>query len=152
MSLTHRITSIRPYQEKYLLSIEVTDDVSGMVYTPPPFSLPSSPNPGEQESWATIAKDRIQQELDYKANGMNLISDEDRLLEYYRGIKEDIVRRIRAVPGATAQQAKDYIAGRYPDSPFDFDELYAIWIGMIDVSTWDNFKVWVRDHKFREID
>lgn len=151
MALEYIIAGIRPYQDKYLFNVVITDTVTGKVYTHP-FSLNYSPDAAEQESYADLARDRIQLKLDYEANGMNLTTDEDRLLEYYRGIKEDIVRRIRVVPGATAQQAKDYIAAQYPDSPFDFDELYNIWIGMIDVSTWDDFKTWVIDHKFREID
>lgn len=151
MALTHIVTGIRPYQTKYLLDIEITDTVTGKVYNRQ-FSLSFSPDAGEQTVWATVAKNRIQAELDYLANGMNLPTDEERLLESYRGIKTDIVLRIRAVPGATLLQAQDYIAAQYPDSPFDFAELYSIWLGMTGVSTWADFKTWVIDHKFREVD
>lgn len=151
MALTNIIKGIRPYLSKYLLGIVITDTVTGKIYNRE-FSLDHSPDAVEQESWATVAKDRIQKELDYQANAMNLTTDEDRLLEYYRNIKRDIILRIRQFPLATAQQAKDYIASEYPNSPFGFDELYAIWIGMINVSTWAAFKIWIRDHKFREVD
>lgn len=151
MALTHSISGIRQYQSKYLLDIAVTDTVTGRIYNPQ-FSLDSSPDSAEQESWATVAKNRVQAELDYEANDMNLTTDEDRLLEYYRGIKRDVILRIRAFPGVTPQQAKDYIATEYPDSPFDFDQLYAIWIEMIKVSTWVQFKTWVIGNKFRGID
>lgn len=151
MALTHIIRGIRPYLAGYILKITVTDTVAGKIYDPY-FDLDHIPDSAEQESWATIAKNRIQAELDFLANDMNLTSDEDRLLEYYRGIKTDIILRIRTVPGATLVQAQTYIAGRYPDSMFDFAELYAIWRGMIGVTTWADFKTWVIDHKFRSID
>lgn len=151
MALTHIIRGIRPYLAGYILSITVTDTVTGKIYNPY-FNRDHIPDSTEQEFWATVAKSRIQAELDFLANDMNLTSDEDRLLKYYRGIKTDIILRIRAFPLATVQQAKDYIASEYPDSPFDFDELYEIWIGMINVSTWANFKTWVIDHKFRVVD
>ena len=116
------------------------------------FHSKTTPDQSRLDTLATLAQDRIQTELDYDANAMNLTTDEDRLLEYYRNIKRDFVLRIRAFPAATAQQAKDYIVAEYPNSPFDFDQLYAIWIGMIGVSTWDDFKTWVINKKFRGID
>lgn len=151
MALTHVITEIRPYLSDYIVRITVTDTVTGKIYDRE-FNLDHSPDSTEQESWATVAKNRVQAELDFEANDMNLTTDEEKLLEKYRDIKRDIILRIRAVPAATAQQAKDYIASEYPNSPFDFDALYAIWLDMIGVSTWADFKTWVIDHKFRGID
>ncbi len=151
MALTHVITEIRPYLTSYILRITITDTVTGKIYSRE-FNLDHSPDSTEQDALATLAKTRIQIELDFEANAMNLTSDEDRLLEYYRGIKRDIVLRIRAVPGATLAQAQTYIAGEYPDSMFVFAELYAIWRNMIGVTTWADFKTWVIDHKFRGID
>ncbi len=150
MALIHTITDIRQYLSKHLLDIEIADTETGKIYNSQ-FSLDSNPDAAAQESWATVAKDRIQAELDFDANAMNLSTDEDRLLEYYRNIKRDIVVRIRAFPTATAQQASDYIAAQYPNSPFIFNQLYQIWLDMIGVSTWEDFKTWCIDHKFREV-
>lgn len=149
--LNHVVIETRPDLNKWLALINVTDTVSGKVYNYR-FSVDSDPSAGELDALAIIAKTRIQAELDCEANDLNLTTDEDLLLEVYRILKTDVILRIRAVPDDTAQQTKDYIAGEYPNSPFDFDELYAIWIGMINVSTWADFKTWVITRKFRGID
>jgi len=110
--------------------------------------------PTDQELDALIAYRTvlIQQELDYEANDLNLTTDEDALLDYYRGIKADIILRIRRYPGATLQQAGDYIAGKYPNSPFEFTELYQHWLRISSCSDWAEFKQFIIDHKFRDID
>lgn len=151
MALTHTVIETRLYLNKWLVKINVTDTATGKVYNRR-FQNATDPDQARLDELATLAKERIQAELGYEANAMNLTTDEDHLLEYYRNIKIDIILRIRQFPNATIQQASDYIANKYPDSPFDFAELYAIWRGMINVSTWAQFKTWVITHKFRDID
>jgi hypothetical protein len=151
MALTHTLIETRTYLNSYLALIDIKDTVTGKVYNRR-FNVEHDPSAAELDALATTAKTRIQDDLDYEANGMNLTTDEDRLLEYYRNIKRDIVRRIRAVPGTTLAQAQTYISNKYPDSPLVFAELYTIWRNMISVSTWAEFKTWVINHKFRDID
>jgi hypothetical protein len=152
MALAYTVVETRPYLNKWLALIDVTDTVTGKIYNRR-FNIDNDPSAAELNALATIAKTRIQAELlDYEANAMDLSTDEDRLLEYYRNIKTDIILQIRAVPGASLAQAGIYITNKYTDSPFDFSELYAIWRNMIGVSTWAAFKTWVINHKFRDID
>lgn len=151
MALVHNIIETRLEGIRWQTRLRVVDSDTGKQYIHV-FQSEVDPDAAMLDALATLAKDRVQYQLDMDANAMNRTTDEDRLLEYYRNIKRDIVLRVRAFPGATAQQAKDYIAAEYPNSPFDFDELYSIWIGMIGVSTWADFKLWVIDHKFKEID
>ena len=151
MALTHTLIETRPYLNSWLVILYITDTDTGLVYNRR-FNIGHDPSGVEVEALAVTAKTRIQDELDYQVNDLNLTTDEDSLLEHYRNIKRDLILRIRQVPGATLQQAQDYIAGEYPNSPFDFVELYAIWCRMISVATWPEFKTWVIDHKFREID
>ena len=151
MALTHNTIETRPYLAGYLVKISVTDSVSGRVWSRQ-FNPATLPDAAGLNALGLLAIARIQAELDFEDNAMNRTSDEERLLEYYRNIKRDIVLRVRQFPGASAQQAKDYIAIEYPDSPFGFDALYAIWIDMIDVSTWQEFKTWVKNKSFRGID
>ena len=151
MALQSQIIETRQEGARYLTKIEVTDDITGQVYNRR-FQSKVLPDQTRLDSLVNLAIANIQDILDMDANVMNLPIDEDRLLEYYRNIKLDIIRRIRAFPGATVQQAKDYVTIKYPKSPFDFDELYAVWIGIIGASTWAEFKTWVIDHKFAEID
>lgn len=151
MPLTHTIIETRREAIRWLTKLNVIDSDTGKVYNRR-FQSKAEPDQARLDELGTLAKSRIQDEFDMQANAMNLRTDEDRLLEYYRGIKRDIILRIRQFPGATIQQAQNYIADEYPDSPFNFGELYSIWRRMIGVSTWTEFKAWVIDHKFREID
>lgn len=151
MALAHKIVETRLEYNRWITKLNVTDSDTGKVYNHR-FQSKTDPGATRLTELAALAKDSVQYRLDIDSNAMNLMTDEDRLLGYYRGIKRDIILRIRQFPGATAQQARDYIATEYPDSPFGFDQLYAIWIGMINVSTWAEFKAWVINHKFRDID
>ncbi len=150
MPLTSQILETREQSGRWLTLINFTDDV-GRVYNRR-YQSRTEPDVTRLNELIALGKSQIQTELDMEANPMNLTTDEDQLLEYYRGIKRDIILHIRQFPGATAQQAKDYIATKYSNSMFDFDKLYAIWIGMINVSTWAQFKTWVINYKFRGID
>lgn len=151
MALVHNIIETRQEGNRWRTRLRVVDSDTGLQYIRK-FHSETDPDQTQLDALGALAISRIQNELDMKANAMNLKIDETRLLEEYRKIKRDVVLRIRAFPEATSQQAKDYIAVEYPNSPFNFDELYAIWIGMINVSTWADFKTWVIDKKFKEID
>lgn len=151
MPLIHAIIETRQEGNRWRTRLRVVESDTGEQYIRM-FQSKAAPDQARLDELGALAISRIQNELDMEANDMNLKTDAVRLLEYYRNIKRDIILRIRQFPGATAQQAKDYIAVEYPNSPFNFDELYGIWIGMINVSTWAQFKVWVINHKFREID
>ncbi len=151
MALSHNIIETRQNGSSWQIRLRVVDSDTEAQYIRN-FQSKTMPDQARLDELGALAISRIQNELDMDANAMNLTTDEDRLLEYYRTIKGDIVLRIRQFPGATAQQAKDYIAVEYPNSPFNFDEFYGIWIGMVNVSTWADFKTWVIDRKFRGID
>lgn len=151
MALTHTIIETRPYLSKYLLIMEIADMVTGLRYTRRPM-FHADPNAAEQEAQAIIEKARIQQQIDLDANNLNLTTDEDALLDYYRRIKIDVVLRIRQYPGTTLQQASDYISGKYPDSPFDFNELYQQWLRLSNSADWTSFKTFCIDHKFKDVD
>ena len=151
MALIHSISGIRPYHSKYLLGIVVTDTVTGKICNRE-FNLGHSPDVTEQESWATVAKTRIQAELDYGANELNLREDQERVLRYLDNILTDIIVRIRANHLVTLPQAQNYIDANYPDSIVNFSKLYQFYLNLLGLSTWDEFKTFVIDHKFREVD
>ena len=136
---------------KRRIDYDITDTDTGRIYNRRP-QFKTNPSQAIIDAQVVVEKTRIQFDLDCDANALNLPTDEDRLLEYYRGIKRDVVLRIRAYPAATAQQASDYIATEYPNSPFDFNRLYGIWSNIVGTSSWADFKTWVIDHKFREYD
>ncbi len=151
MAFTHNIIEVRSYLDSWLVNIEITDTGTGQIYNRR-FNSGHDPSAPEQEAFAATAKLRIQAELDYEANDLNLTSDEDVLLEYYRGIKTDVILRIRQSPGATLQQAADYISGKYPASPLNFSELYNRWLAITGSADWPAFKQFCINHKFRGID
>lgn len=151
MALTHNISGIRPYLNNYLLNIVITDTVTGKLYSRQ-FSLDHSPDATEQDSWATLAKNRIQTEIDYEANEMNLREDQQRVLDYLDNILRGIIVNIRATPTVTLVQAQAYVDTSYPDSIVDFSKLYQFYLNLLNLSTWAEFKTFVIDHKFREVD
>jgi len=151
MAFTHNIIEVRPYLDSWLVNIEITDTDTGRIYNRR-FNSDHNPSAPEQEAFAAVAKLRIQAGLDYEANDLNLTSNEDVLLEYYRGIKTDVILRIREYPGANLQQAADYISGKYPTSPLNFTELYNRWLTITDSASWSEFKQFCINHKFQGID
>lgn len=151
MALTHTISGIRQYLSKYLLDIAVIDTVTGAIYNRQ-FSLPSSPDSGEQDARAALAKTRIQKELDYVANPLNLREDQEKMLEHVDGIYRHLITSIRANHLLALSTVQAYVANNYPNSIIDFANLYQFWLDRINVSTWDEFKTFVLDHEFREID
>lgn len=151
MALTHIITEIRQYLTDYIVKIEVTDTISGQVYSRR-FNLDHIPDSTEQESFATLAKSRIQDEIDYEDNELNLRQDQQRILEYLDNILRDIIGNIRAVPTVTLAQAQTYIDSNYPESIVDFPKLYQFYMNLLHLSTWAEFKTFVINHKFREVD
>lgn len=151
MALAHVISGIRPYLDGYILKITVTDTVTFKIYNRE-FNRDHIPDSAEQESWAMVAKSRIQTELDYRANAMNLGSDLEELDADLYSLKLYIVQRIRQFPDATLQQAQNDLDTKYPEYSVIFPILYARWKKTIGKSTWVDFKDWAIDKKFREID
>jgi hypothetical protein len=151
MALTHTIIETRQELSKHMAIIEVVDTVTGAVYVRRPM-FRTDPSIAELNAQIAIEKERIQLEIDLYANDLNLTTDEDRLLGYYRGIKNDIILRVRQYPAATLQQAADYISGKYPDSPFAFSQLYQQWLSLSNCATWAQFKTFCIDRKFIGID
>lgn len=151
MALTHTIIETRPHLSKHLLIMEIADTITGLRYIRRSY-FHTEPDSAEQEAQAVIEKERIQLQIDLDANDLNLTTDEDALLDYYRRIKIDVVLRIRQYPGATLQEASDYISDKYPDSPFDFNELYQQWLRLSNSANWTAFKQFCIDHKFIGID
>ncbi len=151
MALTHVISSIRLYLTDYIVSIAVTDTVTGKIYNRQ-FNIDHSPDSGEQDAFATLAKTRVQQELDYSANELNLRQDQQRALEYLDNILRDIIVNIRATPTVTLVQAENYVDTNYPDSIVDFTKLYQFYLALLGLSSWDEFTTFVIDNKFREVD
>jgi len=151
VSLTDKLIRTRKYLNQWESEFLVTDTETGRMWHPL-LCTPEEPTQAELDVLITSRKMLIQQDLDYEANDLNLTTDEDALLDYYRGIKRDVILRIRQYPGATLQQAADYISSKYPDSPFAFNELYQQWLQISGCSNWAQFKQFVIDHKFRDID
>lgn len=150
MALTHTIIETRPYLAKYLLIMEIADTVTSLRYIRRSM-FHTDPTLAQREVQAVVEKGRIQNQIDLDANSLNLTTDEDVLLNYYQRIKIDIVLRIRQYPAATLQQASDYIDGKYPDSPFDFSELYQQWLRLSNSANWAAFKQFCIDHRFTGI-
>lgn len=151
MALTHNIVETRLQYGKYLTLIDITDTVTGQIYNKRP-RFKTNPSQAMIDAQVVIEKERIQLELDYISNDMNLMRDEELAIEYLRDIKRDIVVSIRATPGVTLAQAQTYVDTNYPDSVIKFDKLYQFYLNLLDLSTWDEFKLWVINHKFKEID
>lgn len=151
MPLTHELIKTRQYLQQWETLIDIIDTDSGKRYHQC-FCTDTEPAEPMIAPLLQGAKNRIQLELDYEANLLNLTADEEALLEYYRNIKRDVVLRIRQYPQATLQQASDYITGKYPDSLFHFSRLYQQWLRISGCADWDRFKQFVIEHKFRDID
>lgn len=151
MALTHRIIEIRPYLTGWLSIVDITDTATSRVFHRR-FNTPSYPTPEQGSALIADAKVQIQYQLDLDANDMNLPADEERALEYVRNIKHDIVTQIRAAPAVTLAQAQAYVDTNYPESVIKFDKLYAFYLNLLNLSTWDEFKTFVINHKFAEVD
>ena len=151
MALTHQIIGTKQYLDQWETDVVITDTATGKVRDEK-ICTSSQPTQEQLDSLIEKRKTIIQQEMDLEVNSLNLPADEEALLEYYRGIKIDIVLRIREYPAATLQQASDYIAGKYPDSPFKFNELCRQWLRISKCGNWEEFKQFCTNHKFIGID
>lgn len=151
MALTHSLVEIRQYLDGWLSKVDITDDQSGRMWHER-FNTPSYPTDGELDALVNGAKTRIQKELEYEANDMNLPADEERALEYLRNIKRDTILQIRQYPGVTLAQAQAYVDANYPNSIINFDRLYQFYLNLLNLSTWDEFKTYLINHKFGGID
>lgn len=150
MALTHTV-EIKPYLSGYILRVTVTDTVTGKIYTPE-FKRDHDPDTAEQDAFAILAKTRIQAEIDYQANVINLREDKQQMVEHLDGILRDIVLRIRADEAVELSVAQTYIDNRYPNSIVDFPNLYQFYMEKLGLSEWDDFKDFVIDNSFREVD
>jgi hypothetical protein len=149
--LTEQLVKRRQYLGKWESLVDITDTDTGRIYHEM-FTTADYPTVEILTPLVVKAKQRIQAQLDIEENDLNLTIDEDRLLGYYRSIKRDVILRIRQNSGATLQQARDYIAARYPESPFDFSRLYEIWLEISNCANWEEFKLFCINKKFEGID
>lgn len=108
MALSHQILKTRKHLNKWESWMIITDAATGRMWHPL-LSTSFNPTLPHFESLIATRKTQIQQELDYEANDLNLTTDEERLLEHYRSIKEDVIVGIRNNPNVTQQQAADAI-------------------------------------------
>jgi hypothetical protein len=151
MALTHQIVETRQYLNGWLSIVNIVDTATSKIYHRR-FNTPTQLTSGELDALVEAAKVLIQAEIDFDANDMNLSADEERAVEYLRNIKRDIVVQIRAAPAVTLAQAQTYIDNNYPNSIVNFDKLYAFYLNQLNLSTWAEFKTFVINHKFREVD
>jgi hypothetical protein len=149
--LNHTIIETRPYYSSWVTYYQIVDSDTGKIYSHA-YNTDHDPSSVEKGNYAVILKERTQLNIDYQANNLNLTLDEDILLGYYRLIKRGIVLQIRLYPASTLIQASAYISTQYPNSPFDFDELYARWLVITGSLDWSAFKVFCINHKFVGID
>lgn len=149
--LDHELIKRRQYLAKWESLIDITDSDTGRIYHEM-FTTAEYPTVEILTPMVVRAKQRIQAQLDVEENDLNLTIDEDRLLDYYRNIKRDIILEIRAHPAATLQQAADYIAGRYPESVFVFSRLYDVWLEITNCANWEEFKLFCINKRFEGID
>jgi hypothetical protein len=63
-----------------------------------------------------------------------------------------LVRKIRQFPNATLVQAETAWNAEWADSIFTFQKLITFMRNKIDGITWDNFKTYVINHRFRGLD
>lgn len=150
-ALVHFVSGVRQYYTSWISSFAITDTVTGRIYNRS-FSTSHNPSSAELDAFAVTAKARIQKEIDYDDNVMNLRQDQVRALEYLDNILRYMVVGIRANPGITQAQAQTAINTAYPDSIVDFSKLYNFYKNLLNITTWSEFKIWVIDHKFRGID
>ena len=129
---------------KWRVNVNLTDITVMLKFQSNP-----SDNQVETEANLYIAKVNLQEEF---KQVMNLSGDEEKAIEYLRNVKRDLITRIREFPSATLTQAQTYIAGRYPNSIINFDNLYAYYQQLLGGVTWAQFKTWVINHKFSGID
>lgn len=151
MALNETLKDSRAYLAGWLSIVDIVDSVTGRIFHHR-FNTSSEPSSGELDTLIAAAKLGDQAELDYDANSMNLTRDEERAIEYLRNIKRDIIIQIRAFPGVTLAQAQSYVDTNYPNSIVNFTRLYQFYLNLLNLSTWDEFKTWIIDHKFREVD
>jgi hypothetical protein len=62
------------------------------------------------------------------------------------------VRKIRQFPNATLPQAETAWNAEWTDSIFTFQKLVTFMRNKVDGITWDNFKLYVINHRFRGVD
>lgn len=151
MALNETLKDSRAYLSGWLSIVDIVDSVTGRIFHHR-FNTSSEPSSGELGILIAAAKLGDQAMLDYDANDMNLTRDEEKAIEYLRNIKRDIITQIRAHPAVTLVQAQAYVDTNYPDSIINFSRLYQFYLNLLNLSTWDEFKTWVINHKFREVD
>lgn len=153
MALLHTIIEIRSYYDAWLAIVDIEDDTAGQFYHFR-WSFTAVVTEASQIllDKITSAKENIQAELLLLANKMNLPKDEQKAMEYFSNVKQAIILEIRNNPSATLVQAQTYIDTEYPDSMINFTKLYQWYLGLLDLSTWDEFKTYVINSKFRGID
>ena len=97
--LEHELIKRRQYLGKWESLIDITDTNTGRIYHE---MFPTTDYPTVEILTPLVqrAKQRIQEQLEVQDNDLNLPIDEDRLLDYYRNIKRDIILQIRKYPGA----------------------------------------------------
>jgi hypothetical protein len=153
MALVDTIIEIRSYYDTWLVIVDIEDDITGQQYHYRwHFDSDVDETSNDVIDEIIKAKENIQAEILYIANMMNLPADEEIALEYLQNIKQAIVLEIRNTPAATLAQAQAYIDNEYPDAIVDFTRLYQWYLNLLGLTTWDEFKSFVINSKFRGID
>lgn len=151
MALSHTVIETRYAGTRWRTRLRVVDSDTGKQYIRN-YQSKIAPDQGRLDALGALAESRIQNELDYEANVMNPTSDIDGLRDDLYALKLDIVRKLRQNNGVSLEQAQNYLNGKYPEYALIFPILYARWKARIGVATWAQFKQWVIDYKFRDID
>ena len=151
--ITHEITDIRPYYDKWKVHCVVTDSITSNTYDFNwQFSTEVTAESPEVIAQAVEVKLEIQLEIMMEENDMNLAADEEAALDYLRQVKAGIVGEIRTNPDATLAQASAWVEMTYPDSVINFPRIYQWYLNLLNLSTWDEFKAFCIAHTFRGVD
>ena len=151
MALKEKILEKYQYLTSWYVRINIIDDVTNKIYHHE-IAFDHDPTTIDIDTEIAKVKTRVQAEIDYDANDMNLPTDEEEAVEYLRDIKADVIKRIRQYPAATKKQAIDYINSKYTDSLIDAAKLLDWYANYLGLATWDEFKTFVINKKFKDID
>ena len=153
MALIHELKEIISYHDIWLAKCDIIDDVTAQrYYYEWQFHEQVTSESQILIDQIDIAKVNIQTEILYQQNDMNLPQDEEKALEYLRNIKLKIIEEIRENPNVTLTQAQTWVNNKYPNSIINFQKLYEWYLDFLKLSTWNEFKEFVINHKFQGID
>ena len=152
MALIHELKEIIPYYDIWLAKCDIIDNITTQrYYYEWQFHEQVTSESQILIDQIDIAKVNIQTEILYQQNDMNLPQDEEKALEYLRSIKLKIIEEIRENPNVTLTQAQTWVNNNYPNSIINFNKLYGWYLGFLKLSTWNEFKEFVINHKFQGV-